>query len=185
MWRSNTHHCRRLGSSALPGTLAVVLLLTGCEDGGRAVTPTTPNLTAGSGSQSTLLGRGAFAVKVQEVNRHGSPLERWKLEPGVQPNVDIAVQRIEFQPGGHSGWHGHPGPVFIQVVSGTMTFYEGDDPHCQPIVRTAGQGYLDTGEHGHMARNETDQPAQNIVVYFAPPGVALRIDVPDPGHCPF
>ena len=95
------------------------------------------------------------------------------------------MQSIVFQPGGHSGWHRHPGPVFIQVVSGTMTFYESDDPSCTPIVRTAGQGFLDVGEHAHIARNETSAPAQNIVTYFAPPGAALRIDAPNPGNCPF
>jgi len=31
-------------------------------------------------------------------------------------------------------------------MSGTMTFYESDDPDCQPIVRNAGEGYLDTGD---------------------------------------
>lgn len=97
----------------------------------------------------------------------------------------MATQLITFQPGGHSGWHGHPGPVFITVMSGTMTFYESDDPTCQPIVRTAGQGYLDTGDHAHIARNETSAPAANVVTYFAPPGAALRIDKPSPGNCPF
>src|SRR5215207_9202280 len=29
--------------------------------------------------------------------------------------------RGTFQAGGHSGWHSHPGPVFIQVLSGQMT----------------------------------------------------------------
>jgi hypothetical protein len=52
-------------------------------------------------------------------------------------------------------------------------------------VRTAGQGYVDLGEHAHIARNETAEPAQNIVTYFAPPGAALRIDQPSPGNCPF
>lgn len=185
MWRRNEQRIRRLGLTVRPGTLALALLLTACEAGDRAVAPDTPNLTPGSGSQSTLLGRGSFAVKVREVNRHGSPLERWELERGTQPNVDVAVQRIEFQPGGYSGWHRHPGPVFIQVLAGTMTFYEADDPHCQPIVVTAPGAFLDAGEHGHIARNETTEPAENLVVYFAPPGADLRIDVPDPGHCPF
>lgn len=99
--------------------------------------------------------------------------------------VDLAVQSIVFQPGGHSGWHRHPGPVFIQVTAGTMTFYESDDPTCTPITRTVGQGYLDTGEHAHIARNETGAPATNVVTYFAPPGAALRIDMPAPGNCRF
>jgi hypothetical protein len=137
--------------------------------------------TPGSGTSSTLLGRGTFdeAFKVQrEVND-------WEVEVEARPALDVATQIITFQPGGHSGWHGHPGPVFITVMSGTMTFYESDDPACQPIVRTAGQGYLDTGDHAHIARNETSAAATNVVTYFAPPGAALRIDRPSPGNCPF
>jgi hypothetical protein len=53
------------------------------------------------------------------------------------------------------------------------------------LVRTAGQGYLDVGDHAHIARNETALAATNIVTYLAPPGVALRIDEPAPGNCPF
>lgn len=75
--------------------------------------------------------------------------------------------------------------LFIQVVSGTLTFYESGDPTCTGIVRTAGQGFLDVGAHAHIARNETAAPAQTIVTYFAPPGAALRIDAPNPGNCPF
>jgi quercetin dioxygenase-like cupin family protein len=109
--------------------------------------------------------------------------DHWKVSVQAKPALDVAVQTIVFQPGGHSGWHSHPGPVFISVVSGTMTFYEGDDPDCEPIVRHAGEGYLDTGDHAHIARNETAEPATNVVTYFAPPGAALRIDQPDPGNC--
>ena len=92
---------------------------------------------------------------------------------------------ITFQPGGQNGWHSHPGPVFISVVSGTMTFYESTDPSCTPIVRSAGQGYLDAGNHAHIARNETAVPAMNVVTYLAPAGAPLRIDKPSPGNCPF
>jgi hypothetical protein len=99
--------------------------------------------------------------------------------------MDIAVQTIVFQPGGQSGWHMHPGPVFILVTEGTMTFYESDDPQCKPTVRTAGQGYVDAGEHAHLARNESFHQATNLVTYFAPPGATLRIDAPNPGNCPF
>lgn len=138
--------------------------------------------TPGSGSQSMLLGRGTFdeAFKVKRKAATG-----WEVEVEAKPNLDIAVQMITFQPGGQSGWHSHPGPVFITVLSGTMTFYESDDPHCQPIVRHAGQGYVDTGEHAHIARNETTAPATNLVTYFAPAGAALRIDQPAPLHCGF
>jgi len=58
---------------------------------------------------------------------------------GCNRELDVAVQQIVFQAGGHSGWHSHPGPV-IQVVSGTMTFYESDDPNCTPVVGALAKG---------------------------------------------
>ena len=158
--------------------------------------------TPNSDSTSTLLGRATFkSFKVErkqlpvsasadwrwggnaDRNRRRRPV--WEVEVEARPALDVATQTITFQPGGHSGWHSHPGPVFISVVSGTMTFYESDDPDCQPIVLTAGEGYLDTGEHAHIARNETSAPATNMVTYFVPPGAALRVDEPFPGNCSF
>lgn len=141
--------------------------------------------TTGTGTSSTLLGRGTFAEAFEIQRRARTASGRWRVEVEAKPNLDIATQMITFQPGGQSGWHSHPGPVFISVVTGTMTFYESDDPECHPIVRTAGQGYLDVGKHAHIARNESDAPAANLVTYFAPVGAALRIDQADPGNCPF
>jgi hypothetical protein len=143
-----------------------------------------PSYTASSGSQSTLLGRATFADPSDQTFKVKRISGDWHAEVKATPGLDIAVQRIVFQPGGQSGWHRHPGPVFIEVVTGTMTFYMSDDPSCAPMVRTAGQGYLDVGEHPHIARNESGAPAENIVVYLAPQGAALRIDAPDPGNCP-
>lgn len=137
--------------------------------------------TPGSGTISTLIGRATF----EEAFKVKRGLGDWEVEVEAKPALDIAVQRIVFQPGGQSGWHSHPGPVFISVVEGTMTFYESDDPDCAPVVRHAGQGFLDVGDHAHIARNETLEPATNVVTYLAPPGAALRIDQPNPGNCPF
>jgi cupin domain len=172
--------------------LALVIFLPACRDGNEPLAPRerdlekqTPSFTPGSGSTSTLLGRATFADPTGQTFKVKRMTGDWHVEIKGKPAIDLAVQSIVFQPGGQSGWHSHPGPVFIQVVSGTMTFYESDDPACTRIVRTAGQGYLDVGEHAHIARNETAAPAQNVVTYFAPPGAALRIDEPNPGNCPF
>jgi hypothetical protein len=162
--------------------LIAALILAGCD---RATTEAPPSFTLSSGSQSTLLGRATFEDPSDPTFKVKRISDDWHAEVKAEPNLDIAVQRIVFQPGGQSGWHRHPGPVFIEVVTGTMTFYMSDDPTCTPMVRTAGQGYLDVGEHPHIARNESAAPAENIVVYLAPPGAALRIDAPNPGNCPF
>ena len=167
--------------------VAGILATAGCDE---AAEPTTvgysgPSFTPSSGSQSTLLGRANFGDPLEETFKVKRLTGDWHVEVKAKPTLDLAVQRIVFQPGGQSGWHTHPGPVFIQVVVGTMTFYESDDPNCEPIVRTVGQGYLDVGEHAHIARNESGAVAENIVTYFAPPGAALRIDADAPGNCPF
>ena len=172
------------------GVVALALFLPACQDEGQPLTPRdrdlpTPSFTVGSGSTSTLLGRATFGDPAGEAFKVKRITGDWQVEVKAKPAFDLAVQNIVFQPGAQSGWHSHPGPVFIQVVSGTMTFYESDDPACTPIVRTAGQGFLDVGEHAHIARNETSAPAQNVVTYLAPPGAALRIDQPKPGNCPF
>jgi quercetin dioxygenase-like cupin family protein len=171
--------------------LALVSLVPACSSSneplaarqGELETPT-PVFTMGSGSKSTLLGRAKFSDSGEtfKVKRMTGD---WHVEIKSKPAFDLAVQSIVFDSASQSGWHSHPGPVFIQVVKGTMTFYESDDPTCTGIVRTAGEGYLDVGDHAHIARNETLEQAENIVTYFAPPGAPLRIDEPSPGNCPF
>lgn len=165
--------------------LGLTALALACSDSDTPVSPPGPGplFTMGSGTSSTLLGRATFAdgqnLKVKRISGD------WHVEVKAHRELDVAVQQIVFQPGGQSGWHSHPGPVFIQVVSGTMTFYESEDPSCSPIVRTAGEGYLDVGDHAHIARNETTVAATNIVTYLAPPGSGLRRDEPKPDQCPF
>lgn len=166
----------------LAGVAGTLALVAGCQGSEHTTGPSSqPNLTVASGSKSTLLGRAAF--EQFHVKRKSD--DGWELQINAKDALDVAVQSITFAPGAQSGWHSHPGPVLIQVVSGTMTFYMSDDPTCTPIVRTAGQGYLDAGDHAHIARNESAMPATNIVTYFAPRGAALRIDEPAPGNCPF
>jgi hypothetical protein len=138
--------------------------------------------TTGSGTTPTVIGRATFEdqLKVKRADDSG-----WKVEVKAKPDFDIAVQTIDFAVGAHSGWHSHPGPVFISVVEGEMTFYDSDDPNCEPTVRSKGQGFLDVGDHAHIARNESGAPAKNVVVSFLPPGAPLRLDQPAPGTCAF
>jgi quercetin dioxygenase-like cupin family protein len=89
-------------------------------------------------------------------------------------------------PGGSFGWHSHPGPSIIVVKSGTMTFYDGDDPSCAPEVVTTGQAVVDAGgTHVHVGRNEGTVDAVVIVTRLLPAGAAARVDQPDPGNCAF
>src|ERR687897_1964342 len=92
-----------------------------------------------------------------------------ELSAQAKRPVDIVVRTHDYAPGSSTGWHSHPGPVFITVTEGQVTFYERDDPTCTPKVVLKGQGYVDTGK-GHIGRNESGAPAKDVTVIFAPGG---------------
>jgi quercetin dioxygenase-like cupin family protein len=101
---------------------------------------------------------------------------------------ETVVQQIVVAPGGHTGWHSHPGPVVVLVKSGRLSFYDGDDPTCAARTYSTGEAFVDSGQgHVHIARNESTTDNLEVwPVYFdVPPGGAFRIDVPDPGNCSF
>jgi len=163
----------------------------GCKDGNAAAPPTrgpgmaaamAATAAAAPASKSTLLGRTTFEAEHKNVDIKRITGD-WHIDIKSKPAFDIAVQRILFPVGSSSGWHTHPGPGFIQVVYGTMTVYQADDPRCAPIVRTAGQGYLDLGLHPHVAVNQSSDSAVNIVTYFAPPGATLKMMADVPANC--
>jgi hypothetical protein len=67
--------------------------------------------TASSGTSSILLGRASFGDPTAETFKVKRITGDWHAEVKAKPTLDVAVQRIVFQPGGQSGWHTHPGPV--------------------------------------------------------------------------
>lgn len=114
----------------------------------------------------------------------------WRIELKAPQAIDVATQIVIFQPGGYSGWHTHPGPVFFTVITGTLTVYEGEDRFCTPHLFAPGTGAVEAGigTHVHMVRNETASVAQALVTYMVPVGTLqqdLRSDRPDPGNCLF
>jgi hypothetical protein len=134
-----------------------------------------------SGVTATIVARGKYeAFKLSSGQK--TPVD---FEAKAETPIDIVVRQHDYAPGATTGWHNHPGPVFITVTKGQLTFYESDDASCRPHVVSAGQGYEDTGR-GHIGRNETDQPAQDVSVIVAPVGGAFRGELPAPSpNCKF
>lgn len=155
--------------AAMGVTLAAIVAVTGASPASN-VTP-------------TLLARGTYdAFKVK-----AHPREPVDLQAHAKSPLDIVVRQHDYAPGGSTGWHSHPGPVFITVTKGELTYYERDDPDCTPhVVRaTDKKGFVDDG-HGHIVRNESGEPAQDVSVITAPVGGAFRSELPAPGpHCQF
>lgn len=138
---------------------------------------------------TTILAKSRFADI--DLKAHSIPANLWRAEIKTHGSSDVYVvdnklaARTATTPGGTTGWHSHPGPSLIQVVAGTVTNYEGDDPSCTPHVYTAGMGFVDAGgKDVHMLVNEGSIPAETIAVQLLPQDAVRRIDAPDPGNCP-
>jgi quercetin dioxygenase-like cupin family protein len=132
---------------------------------------------------STVLARAGFAdpvdIKFKVRGQHQEVIH-------VRNAQETVVQQIVIGPGGHTGWHSHPGPVVVLVKAGALTLYSSEDPTCTGRTYSAGQAFIDSGQgHVHIARNLSQ--SENIelwVTYFdVPPGGPFRIDAPDPGNC--
>ena len=146
---------------------APLMLMTAlaCRGGGDAVDPHAKNPTmalsmaeaaAAVSTTSTLLARSTFSDPHDQNFDIKRITDDWHIQIKSKPAFDIAVQTISFPPGSASGWHTHPGPVFIQVMSGTMTFYQSDDPTCSPQTRTQGRR-LPRSRRAPAHRGESDE----------------------------
>jgi|SRR4051794_12003397 hypothetical protein len=163
---------RRTRSLLLALIVAIVLAA-------NAVTATVASTP--SGVTPTVLARGTYdSFKVKS---HPEGLGEFKAS--ANKPIDVVVRRHEYAVGSSTGWHAHPYPVFITVISGEVTFYDYDDPTCTGKVVKAGEGYVDSGD-GHIGRNESGQPAVDVSVIMAPVGGAFRTELPAPGpYCGF
>src|SRR5262245_23998164 len=133
------------------------------------------------GVTPTVLARGTFDAFKVKSDRHG-PVD---FKAKAKAPLDIVVRKHDYAIGSVTGWHSHPGPVFITVTQGELTYYEYDDRGCTPHVVTAGHGFVDDGT-GHIVRNESGQPTQDVSVILAPVGGAFRSELNAPGpHCSF
>lgn len=132
------------------------------------------------GVTPTLIGRGTYdAFKLKAA----SPSLEFEAE--AKPKIDIVVRTHDYAADSSTGWHTHPGPVFITVLEGAVTFYEYDDRTCTGKVVRAGEGYVDTGR-GHIGLNKSGRPAKDVTVIIAPVGQPFRGELPAPGpNCTF
>jgi quercetin dioxygenase-like cupin family protein len=145
--------------------------------------------TPPSGLFSELLARGAAGTfRIQD--------KSMKLSIQAKKATDVAVVRATIEPGGYTGWHGHPGPSLVIVKSGTLTMYqpsrrhgEDDDDEGQGrercVEQTFGPGQVFVHpEDVHNFVNAGSEKLEFFVVYFVPEAAApLLRDEPVPPGC--
>ena len=131
--------------------------------------------------------RGPLVDRPLDVSMEFENGAKAEVELKTKGPIEIANQRIVAAPGATFGWHTHPGPTIVTVLSGTLSFYHAE--HCtEEIEYDAGDSFSNLPHEIHLARNETTQTVVIYASYFVPartPPVALRIDQPSPGAgCP-
>lgn len=100
-------------------------------------------------------------------------------------STDIVTQQVRIAPGGHTGWHSHPGPVLVTVKSGSVQLIYANDESCHGVVYGAGDTFVDRGDENiHIARASPFDGVELWATYFVPggdPSAPFRLDAPDPG----
>jgi hypothetical protein len=130
-----------------------------------------------SGVSAVVLAQGTYDSFNVRSDPHGGI---FNFRAHSEAPMDIVVRQHDYQPNSTTGWHTHPGPVFITVTKGTLTYYDADDPTCTPHVASADgptKTFVDDG-HGHVVRNESGEPAQDISVITSPVGGPFREHLP-------
>jgi quercetin dioxygenase-like cupin family protein len=92
---------------------------------------------------------------------------------------DVYVAHIRIVPGGHGGWHSHPGPSILAVESGTASIYHAHNP-ATPHVFPEGSAFVEDANSVHIVVNEGDTDLELVVLQIVPLGAPRRIDEPAP-----
>lgn len=88
---------------------------------------------------------------------------------------DVVVGELTIEPGGHTGWHTHPGPTLATVRDGqvAVTILQ-KNGKCSTEIFSAGEGFSEGGGVVHIASTVGSTPAVLIVTLLAiEPGAAL------------
>ncbi len=112
-----------------------------------------PAFTLASNFVGTPVGRGNVGTFHIQSKANG-----YDVELKSHDNTDIAVTTIAVAPGGHSGWHFHPGPVLVIVKTGAITFYHGSDRTCSGKRYAAPHSLRRAGMWGSRATKKRLRP---------------------------
>ncbi len=96
---------------------------------------------------------------------------------------NVVSVRIDFRPGDTTGWHPHPGPVLVQVVSGALTLRHAAHGRCLSQVVRAGHGFFETPGAVHVAENPRPAPAVLYATFVLPPKAGPEVSAPIPAPC--
>ena len=102
--------------------------------------------------------------------------DEWTARMFTSGPSDVIVQDVVYAPGGHTGWHSHPGILLSSVVAGSIEWY---DSKCAKHVYNPGDSLTESTQ-AHYVRNVGSINAHFMVTYVIAHGQPRRIDEPAP-----
>ncbi len=98
----------------------------------------------------------------------------------IRKGADFFVQHVRLSANVPTGWHTHPGPAFVMVVKGALTYEDA----CIRVTYGPVQGFVDRG-FGHVHRAIAGSDGVDFyVVYVLPPGSETHvIPASPPSEC--
>lgn len=127
-----------------------------------------------SGFHPTIIADGKIA-KASEIDANG-------IEFSSRKNARVIVQTVEFDGGGKSGWHTHPGLTVVTVVDGSVIDRSGCDA---PVVYTKNQSFVEQPNTPGAVDNVSAKVKAHVVAtLIVPNGMAPRtnVEAPDCSH---
>jgi hypothetical protein len=132
--------------------------------------------TPGSGLVLTTLTTAVAADGISEhlqFNKNpNSSVAPWQLQMQAQGDTDYILARLEIPPGGHSGWHRHPGILIAAVKAGQIDFY---DENCV-MSRIGAGGVYTENDNVHGIYNSGNATAELYITFLVKHGAGRRLD---------
>lgn len=141
--------------------------------------------TPGSGFAPSPIVNGHFGTL--NVNTADNKTDKWGMALKTLDDTVIGADRLTVQPGGYSGWHAHPSPVFITVTQGTIEWY--DAALCVAHSHTANTpsaSFIEPAYGPHDVRNPGATVAEYVAITLKPEGFigpAFRLNRDEPSSC--
>jgi quercetin dioxygenase-like cupin family protein len=96
----------------------------------------------------------------------------------AQDPADVATFAVTYDPSGFSGWHTHPGILFVVVQSGSVVRQVG----CNSQTYSAGDAFIESDAQpaGQVRNPSSTTPAVLTVMQVVPHGSPRRVEAGPP-----
>jgi quercetin dioxygenase-like cupin family protein len=96
----------------------------------------------------------------------------WSAKVETDGASNFVVQDVAFVPGGYTGWHNHPGILFLTLTEGLVEWY---DAKCGKHIYNAGDSWTENTPL-HYVRAVGSVNARFMITYVIAKGQPKRID---------